>query len=69
MAFTPPSPKLYVSDKTNVQDDYALWTKYLKVASEADERLVKDWTKIIDDLLVFVRFCYFPFYITILYCL
>jgi hypothetical protein len=56
-------PQLYISDETNVQDDGILWTEYLKVASEADERLVKDWTKTIDDLLVFVRFnCY---YITI----
>jgi len=45
---------------TNVQDDDILWTQYLKVASDADTRLVKDWTKVIDVLLVFVR-SYSPF--------
>ena len=41
----------------SVQDDDVLWTEYLKVASDVDARLVKDWTKVIDVLLVFVR-CY-----------
>lgn len=50
-----------VSNETSVQDDNTLWTEYLKVASEADARLVNDWTKVIDDLLVFVRFCCFCF--------
>ena len=38
-----------------VEDDDVLWTEYLKEAANADARLVKDWTKVIDVLLVFVR--------------
>ena len=59
MASSP--PQLCVSNEmgpltpTSVQDDDILWTQYLKVASDADTRLVKDWTKVIDVLLVFVR--------------
>ena len=38
-----------------VQDDDILWTEYLKVAADADTRLVKEWTSVIDAVLVFVR--------------
>jgi hypothetical protein len=40
----------------SVQDDDILWTEYLKVASDVDARLVKDWTSVIDAVLVFVCF-------------
>jgi len=59
MASSPPqlclSNELGPLTSTNVQDDDIIWTQYLKVASDADTRLVKDWTKVIDVLLVFVR--------------
>lgn len=54
-------PRLSVSHESRplmspgVQDDDILWTEYLKEASNADSRLIKDWTKVIDVLLVFVR--------------
>ena len=57
-------PQLYVPNEMrpltippSVQDDDILWTEYLKVASVADARLVKDSIQVIDVLLVFVR-CY-----------
>jgi hypothetical protein len=47
-----------------VQDDDAFWTEYLNLASSTDARLVQDWTKVIDVLLVFVR-CYLPLCFTV----
>lgn len=55
MAIEISPPQLYVTHETSVKDDDILWTEYLKVASDADARLVKDCTNVIDDLLVFVR--------------
>ena len=39
----------------SVEDDDILWMEYLKEAANTDACLVKDWTKVIDVLLVFVR--------------
>jgi len=39
----------------NVQDDDPMWIEYLNEAAKTDARLIDDWTKVIDVILVFVR--------------
>lgn len=38
-----------------IQQDDEVWTRYLAVASIVDSRMIDDWTKIIDVILVYVR--------------
>jgi len=42
-------------DASRLQDDDPIWMECVKVASDVDSRLVKEWTNVIDSVLVFVR--------------
>jgi hypothetical protein len=42
--------------KDNVEKDDPLWNEYLERASLFDERMVDEWNKIVDVLLVYVCF-------------
>ncbi|KAF8151672.1 hypothetical protein B0H34DRAFT_678247 [Crassisporium funariophilum] len=40
--------------RDGVEDDDDIWTQYLKIASEFDNRMLDDWTRIVDTMLIYV---------------
>ena len=42
--------------KKEVNEDDDIWIKYLKIAEESDKRMIDDWTRVVDSILVFVGF-------------
>ena len=45
--------------KNKVEKDDPLWNEYLDKAAAFDERMVDEWNKIVDVLLVYVGYIYF----------
>ena len=45
--------------KNKVEKDDPLWNEYLDKAAAFDERMVDEWNKIVDALLVYVGYIYF----------
>ena len=46
--------------KDNVEKDDPLWNEYLEKAAAFDERMVDEWNKIVDVLLVYVGYFLLP---------
>ena len=39
-----------------VNEDDEIWIKYLEIAEASDKRMINDWTRVVDSILVFVGF-------------
>ena len=51
------SPFLSLSEHDDgIERDDELWTQYVSITTDADKRMVDEWMKLIDTILVFVSF-------------
>ena len=58
---TTPSPEIWNNIlKDNVEKDDPLWKEYLDKAAVVDVRLVDEWNKTVDVLLVYVGYFLLP---------
>jgi len=53
-ASKPEKPSAEITFRDGIEEDDELWTEYLQLAKEFDTRLVDEWTKIVDTILVYV---------------
>jgi hypothetical protein len=59
---TTPSPEIWnnILKDSNVEKDDPFWKEYLDKAAVFDTRMVDEWNKIVDVLLVYVRYFLLP---------
>ena len=47
-------PEVAFQFRKEVNEDDGIWLEYLKIADESDKRMIDDWTRVVDSILVFV---------------
>ena len=49
-------PEVAFQFQEGVKEDDEIWLDYLKTAEDSDKRMIDDWTRVVDSILVFVSF-------------